>query len=104
MKIAPARAPTAPPIMPAMKGFMKRKLMPKMAGSVMPREAEREAGRATDLVFWFLVMKNTAKQAPNWAKFAAEAMGIQVLSPVEEIMPASMTLYIWCRPITTVQG
>ena len=83
---------------------MKRKLIPKMAGSVMPREAESEEGRATDLVFWFLTFSATARHAPNWAKLAAEAMGIQKLTPVEEIMPASMTLYMWCRPMTTVSG
>ena len=45
-------APTAPPIIPQTKGFMNRKLIPKMAGSVMPREAEREAGKATARVFF----------------------------------------------------
>ena len=83
---------------------MNRKLIPKMAGSVMPREAEREEGRATALVFWLWTFSATARQAPNWAKLAAEAMGIQVLRPVWAIMPASMTLYMWCRPMTTVQG
>ena len=83
---------------------MKRKLIPKIAGSVMPRDAESEDGSATDLVFWFFTLSATARHAPNCAKLAAEAMGIQVLTPVDEIMPASMTLYIWCRPMTTVSG
>ena len=70
----------------------------------MPREADSADGNATDLVFWFFTFSATARQAPNWAKLAAEAMGIQVFRPVWAIMPASITLYMWCRPMTTVQG
>ena len=101
---AATRAPTAPPIMPPTKGFMKRMLTPKIAGSVIPRAADMDEGIATALVFWFLHLIPTARQAPNCAKLAAEAMGIQVLRPLEASIPASMTLYIWCRPMTTVQG
>ena len=80
-------APTAPPIMPHTNGFIKRKLIPKIAGSVIPSEADSEDGSATDFVFWFFTFSATARQAPNWAKLAAEAMGIQVLTPVCAIMP-----------------
>ena len=70
----------------------------------MPRAADMDAGTATDFVLAFLTLRPTARQAPNWAKLAAEAIGIQVLRPTEASMPASMTLYIWCRPMTTVIG
>ena len=61
----------------------------------MPREADSAEGNATDLSLAFLHLMATARQAPNWAKLAAEAMGIQMLSPIgPESMPASMTLYM----------
>ena len=90
---------------PAMKGFMKRKFTPKMAGSVMPSDADSEEGSATDFSLALRHLMATARQAPNWAKLAAEAMGIQMFRPPSTAsMPASMTLYMWCRPMTTVQG
>ena len=71
----------------------------------MPREADREDGSATDLSFALRHLIATARQAPNWAKLAADAMGIQMFRPsAPDSIPASMTLYIWCRPMTTVQG
>ncbi len=46
----PRRDATAPPIAPAINerrnGLRKRKLTPKIAGSVIPRKAERAAGKA----------------------------------------------------------
>lgn len=42
-------APQAPPIEPAMNGRKKRRLTPKIAGSVMPMNADSEAGSAMDL-------------------------------------------------------
>ena len=102
--IAPNSAPNAPPIIPQINGFMKRKLTPKIAGSVIPNAADMEEGMATVLSFAFLHLRPTARQAPNCAKFAADAMGIQVFKPTEDSIPASITLYIWCRPMTTVIG
>ena len=102
--MAPKIAPTAPPTMPHTNGLKKRIFTPKMAGSVMPSAAEAEEGMAITFVLLFAAFRPTAKQAPNCAKLAAEAIGIHVFSPVEANIPASMTLYIWCRPITTVAG
>ena len=47
-----------------------------MAGSVMPSAADMEDGTATDFVFMFFAFKPTARQAPNWAKLAADAIGL----------------------------
>ena len=60
----------------------------------MPSAADMEDGTATDFVFMFFAFKPTARQAPNWAKLAADAIGIQVLSPDSASMPASITLYM----------
>ena len=63
----------------------------------MPRDAESDDGTATDLLFAFFVLIPTARQAPNCAKFAADAIGIQIfrlLNSALESMPASITLYI----------
>ena len=45
-------APQAPPIIPAMNGRINLTLTPNIAGSVMPRKAESDAGRAIALVFF----------------------------------------------------
>ena len=102
--MAPKSAPAAPPTIPQINGFMKRKLTPKIAGSVIPSAADMEDGIATVLSFAFRHLIPTARQAPNCAKFAADAIGIHVFSPTDDSMPASITLYIWCRPMTTVSG
>ena len=65
-----------------------------MAGSVMPKKAEREAGKATDLFFRFLVLMAKASAAAPWATLAAVAMGIQVFTLVAESSPASKALYM----------
>ena len=70
----------------------------------MPRAADSAEGMATVLFLGSRVLKATARQAPHWAKFAAEAMGIQIFRLPAESSPASMTLYMWCRPQTTVTG
>ena len=50
--IIPAtRPPAAPPIHPAIKGFTYLKFTPKIAGSVIPRNADNDAGNATERVF-----------------------------------------------------
>lgn len=48
-----------------------------MAGSVMPSKQEMPEGTARALVLSLLVLRATARQAPPWAMFAAEAMGSQ---------------------------
>ena len=70
----------------------------------MPSAADMEDGTATAFVLRLWVLMPTARQAPNCAKFAADAIGIQVLSPTEDSIDASMMLYMWCRPMTTVTG
>ena len=56
-KIAPqefipaTRPPAAPPIHPAIKGFTYLKFTPKIAGSVITRNADNDAGNATERVF-----------------------------------------------------
>ena len=90
--------------MPAINGLNRRRLTPKIAGSVIPSEADSEEGMATCFSLLSCVRRPTARHAPNCAKFAAEAIGIQVFRPALVNMPASMMLYIWCRPMTTVHG
>ena len=77
--------------------FMKRRLTPKIAGSVIPSEADRAEGIATCFVLLERALRPTARHAPNWAKLAAEAIGIQVLSAPSYApsIPSSMVLYIW---------
>ena len=80
-----------------MKGFINRKLTPKIAGSVIPNEADNADGIATVLILGFLVLTATAKHAPNCAKFAADAIGIQMFklpNSLDDNKPASITLYI----------
>ena len=75
LEIAPKTAPHAPPIIPQINGFINRKFTPKIAGSVMPIKAERDAGRAMERIFLFLVLKATANAAAPCATFAAVAIG-----------------------------
>ena len=93
-KIAPTKAPIAPPTAANTNGFIKRKFTPKIAGSVIPKEAESADGIAIVLRFAFFVFRPTAKQAPNCAKFAAEAIGIHVFNAPVLSIPNSMVLYM----------
>ena len=88
------RPPMAPPMQPAIKHFIYLKLTPKITGSVIPRNADREDGSASAFSFWFLVFNAIASAAAPWATFAALAMGIQMLIPSELNSPASRALYI----------
>ena len=56
--------PTAPAPSPITKGLTKRKLTPKIAGSVIPNPAESAAGKARALSFLDFVFTATAKVAP----------------------------------------
>ena len=61
----------------------------------MPSIAENADGIAADFIFAFFVFKPTARQAALCAKFAADAIGIQVFIPLwPASIPASITLYI----------
>ena len=60
---------------------MKRRFTPKIAGSVIPSAADNAEGTATDFVLAFLALRPTARQAAPCAKFAADAIGIQIFSP-----------------------
>ena len=79
---------------PAIKDFINLKFTPKITGSVIPRNAEREAGSASSFIFLFFVFMAIARAAPPWATLAAVAIGIQVLIPAELNRPASSALYI----------
>ena len=84
-----------PPIIPAIMGLKNLKLIPKIAGSVIPSAAESEEGIATTFVRLLRALRPTARHAPNCAKFAALAIGIHVLSPPStDNIPASITLYM----------
>ena len=63
--------------MPATNGLILGRFTPKIAGSVMPSRQEMPEGTARDFVFSDLVRSATARQAPPWAMFAADAMGSQ---------------------------
>ena len=69
---------------------------------MIPRNEEREAGRAMDFIFLFFVRIASARAAAPCATLAAVAMGIQVFTPVPDRSPASRALYIWWTPATTV--
>ena len=68
----------------------------------MPRNADREAGSAMDLIFLLRVLTPTASAAAPWATLAAVAIGIQMFCPLSASIESSMALYIWCTPATTV--
>ena len=70
-------APRPPPMQPATKGLKKRRLTPKMAGSVIPMKAESEEGRASERTLTSLVLRATARAAPAWPMLAALASGSQ---------------------------
>ena len=70
-------APTPPPMQAQINGRKKRMLTPKMAGSVMPMNADSEDGSAIALSFLSRVLSATASAAAPCAMFAAEASGSQ---------------------------
>ena len=70
-------APRPPPTQPATKGLTKRRLTPKIAGSVMPMNAESEEGRASERTLTSRVLRATASAAPAWPMLAALASGSQ---------------------------
>ena len=88
------RAPHPPPIQPAIKGLKNLRFTPKIAGSVIPINALREDGRASDLIFLSLDLSATARAAAPWATFAALASGSQYVTPYCAICPISIAVYI----------
>ena len=73
-----------PPIAPAINerknGLRKRKFTPKIAGSVIPRKAERAAGKASVFSFGFLVLTPTATVAAPCAVIAAVMIALNGLA------------------------
>ena len=66
-----------------------------ITGEFTATEAESDDGSATALSLASRHFMATARQAPNCAKLAAEAIGIQIFKPPAPLsMPASITLYI----------
>lgn len=77
-------------------------LTPKITGSVIPREAESVEGTAIFPIFQLQVLMLTARQVPNYVKFVVLTTGIQMLKPTESSILASIILYTWWRPTTTI--
>ena len=73
---AAKKPPVAPPINPITNGLPKRKLTPKIAGSVIPNAAEKADGNAQAFNFVSVVLKATANVAPTCAAIAAEIIGL----------------------------
>lgn len=65
------------PIMAIMKGFTKRRLTPKTAGSVMPSKADRQEGYATCLVLAESALMATARTAPACATLPQVPIGLR---------------------------
>ena len=57
------KAPHPPPIHPAMNGLKNLKFTPKMAGSVIPINALKDDGRASDFTFLSFDFRATARVA-----------------------------------------
>ena len=74
-------APTAPPRHPAMKGLKNLKFTPKIAGSVIPINAESDDGKQRLLILGSFVFTATARQAPPCATLTADARGNQYVTP-----------------------
>ncbi|MNC09627.1 hypothetical protein D3C75_572520 [compost metagenome] len=68
--------PAAPPIKAAANGFLKRMLMPYIAGSDTPISALKEVDRARVRVFLLRERRNTPKAAPAWPKLATNISGL----------------------------
>ncbi len=61
--------------MPMKKGQRRRRLTPKMAGSVMPKSADAPPAPARPFILASRVLKKTARAAAPCATFAMEAIG-----------------------------
>ena len=87
-----------------MNGFIRRRLIPKIAGSVIPSDAEREDGRATDFVFWlfaFIVALATAYVAIRYQcqqdVIAIDRLNAELTDAKYKALSSSSTLTEKCR-------
>ena len=76
-------------------GLPKRRLTPKIAGSVIPSTAERVAGKARAFNLESLVLTPTASVAPAWAVIAAVMIALSGSLPVLAMRLASSKLKTW---------
>ena len=86
------------------KGQRRRRLTPKIAGSVMPKTAETPPAPARPLSLASRVLKKTARAAAPCATFAMEAIG-KIKSPTPPFAGSSGISIAgkdWCRPVTTI--
>ena len=92
--------------MPMKKGQRRRRLTPKMAGSVMPKSADAPPAPASPLILASAVLKKTASAAAPWATFAMEAIGKMKEPAPPALMPSISGISTagndWCRPVTTI--
>ena len=87
-------APHPPPIQAQINGLKNLIFTPKIAGSVIPINADKEDGNAIAFNFWSLVFNATANAAAPCAIFAADASGSQYVQPNSLICPRSIIVYI----------
>ena len=73
--------PAAPPISAAANGFLKRMLIPYIAGSDTPIRALKEVDKARVRVFLLRERRNTPKAAPACPKFATNMSGLMGSKP-----------------------
>ena len=85
-----------------MNGLKNLRFTPKIAGSVIPINALKDDGSASDLIFLSFDFIATARAAAPCAMFAALASGSQYVTPNWAICPISIAVYIWWIPVTTV--
>ena len=103
-KSATPADPIAAATMPMKKGQRRRRLTPKIAGSVMPKTAEAPPAPARPLSLASRVLAKTARAAAPWAMFAMEAIG-KMKSPMPPLTGRSGISTAgkdWCRPVTTI--
>ena len=99
-RATPAALMAAAP-MPMKKGQRRRRLTPKMAGSVMPKTAEAPLAPARPFILASRVLKKTARATAPWATLAMEAMG-KMKSALSWSSGISTAGKDWCRPVTTI--
>ena len=86
------------------KGQRRRRLTPKIAGSVMPKTAETPPAPARPFIFALRHLKKTASAAAPWATFAMDATGKMKSPrpPLEGSRGISMAGKDWWSPVTTI--
>ena len=95
-------APAAEPMQPAKKGNMCLMLIPYIAGSVTPNQAEAQAGKAVSLIFSCLrFMMPNIKQAAPWAMLEIAKIGKNNDPPKVPVFCTITAFKLWCKPVTT---